>query len=80
MAKQTTSTQQSAEAVPPNQTSAPKPPNMPKCSIEVNGEDTYALVLIEPHILRRLQSRYPQNLPDKLWDNVFRPALETSVY
>ncbi len=51
-----------------------------KCTVEITGECAYALVLIEPHVLRRLQTRYPVNLDQKLWENVFRPALETSVF
>ncbi len=51
-----------------------------KCTIEISGDHAYAMVLIEPHVLRRLQTRYPANLDQKLWENVFRPALETSVF
>ncbi len=51
-----------------------------KCTVEISGDHAYAMVLIEPHVLRRLQTRYPVNLDQKLWENVFRPALETSVF
>ncbi len=51
-----------------------------KCTVDISGDHAYAMVLIEPHVLRRLQTRYPANLDQKLWENVFRPALETSVF
>jgi hypothetical protein len=51
-----------------------------KCQVDVSGDHAYALVLIEPHILQRLRRRYPTNLDEHLWSDVFRPALETSVY
>lgn len=79
----------SAEAGPPTQTSAPIPavpvayPAAPvvKCSIEIAPEGTYARVLLEPHIEKRLRSRaHTQDLGDYLWANVFRAALESSVY
>lgn len=38
------------------------------------------MVLIEPHILKRLRTRYPNNLDDMLWDNVFKRALYDAVY
>jgi len=73
------------EDVPPRSSPASPPVAYPaepkvKCTVEIDGDSAYAMVLIEPHILKRLKTRYPQNLDQKLWDNVFRPALETSVY
>lgn len=70
---------------PPNTSSALPPAAYPaepriKCTVDISGDHAYAMVLIEPHVLRRLKTRYPVNLDQKLWDNVFRPALETSVY
>jgi hypothetical protein len=52
-----------------------------KCTVEVGADNTaYAMILIEPHILKRLQTRYPKNLDQHLWDNVFKPALYGAVY
>ncbi len=69
-------------AGPPTESAPVRYPAEPqvKCTVEISGDHAYAMVLIEPHVLRRLQTRYPVNLDQKLWENVFRPALETSVY
>lgn len=70
----------SGAAGPPTESAPMAPVPQAKCTVEISGDHAYAMVLIEPHVLRRLQTRYPVNLDQKLWENVFRPALETSVY
>jgi len=67
-------------AGPPTESAPVAPAPQAKCTVEISGDYAYAMVLIEPHVLRRLQTRYPVNLDQKLWENVFRPALETSVF